>query len=196
MPEGKTPEGFTNEEIERRAAVFKRFRELLYEQYDKLQNYLLVLDNQKKSIENLNGAGISAQIELEEKLCSDIFSIQKCIGPMRALFNEVCANKSPPDARISQNSPNAPAWNIEENDHVSNHITEEAGQIKEIEELEAALDKLKARASEQTKENLALIEGRTNSLRDEIKALRNNPFLKKQNPVFSGERPSFIDIRG
>jgi len=98
MPE----RNLTNEETDGRVAILKRFRELLTEQRDKFRNYLSILDNQKKSIEKLNADELDAHIELEERLTYDILSIQKCIDPMRAMFNRAFRDKNPAAGDIEE----------------------------------------------------------------------------------------------
>jgi hypothetical protein len=86
----------SDEELERRVAIFGRFRELLVEQRDRFQNYLTVLDKQKTLIESGSADDLSVHIEMEEKIIADIFSIQKCIEPMRTVFEFEWAGNTAP----------------------------------------------------------------------------------------------------
>ncbi|MDR3301681.1 MAG: flagellar biosynthesis protein FlgN [Spirochaetaceae bacterium] len=95
----------SDEELEQRVAIIRRFRELLVEQRDRFQNYLTVLDKQKTLIESGSADDLSVHIEMEEKIIADIFSVQKCIEPMRAVFaNEWAENNAPTNVAELQNS--------------------------------------------------------------------------------------------
>ena len=74
------------EEVARRVAVLKRFRELLTEQRNRFRDYLEVLDKQKDVIEKGDTDALLSHVELEEKIVSDIFAIQKVIDPLEDLY--------------------------------------------------------------------------------------------------------------
>jgi hypothetical protein len=74
------------EELNRRVAVLKRFRELLLEQRSRFGLYLDVLDKQKDTIEQGNAEALVSHVELEEKILGDIFSIQKVIDPLEHMY--------------------------------------------------------------------------------------------------------------
>ena len=74
-------------EVQRRVAILKRFRELLTEQRNRFRNYLVVLDKQQLSIESANTEEILSHVDLEEKIVADIFSIQKVIDPLEAMYH-------------------------------------------------------------------------------------------------------------
>ena len=76
----------TEEEVAHRVAVLKRFRELLVEQRNRFQEYLVVLDKQKDVIETGDADALLSHVELEEKIVSDIFSIQKVLDPLEDLY--------------------------------------------------------------------------------------------------------------
>jgi hypothetical protein len=75
------------EEVVRRVAVLKRFRELLTQQRNRFQAYLEVLDKQKDVIEKGNAEALISHVELEEKIVADIFSIQKVIDPLEDMYH-------------------------------------------------------------------------------------------------------------
>ena len=70
-----------------RAAVFKRLRELLIQQHDRIRNYLNILDKQQDSIESANIEKLTVHVELEEQIVANIFSIQKVIDPLEEMYN-------------------------------------------------------------------------------------------------------------
>lgn len=76
----------TEEELAHRVGILKRFRELLLEQRNRFQEYLVVLDKQKDVIETGNTDALISHVELEEKIVSDIFAIQKVIDPLEDLY--------------------------------------------------------------------------------------------------------------
>jgi hypothetical protein len=74
------------DELVRRVAVLKRFRELLCRQRDRFQQYLEVLDKQKDSIEKGSTGDLISHVEMEERIVADIFSIQKVIDPWEDMY--------------------------------------------------------------------------------------------------------------
>jgi hypothetical protein len=76
----------STEELKERVAIVKRFRELLRSQRDRFQTYLETLDRQKAVIEKGSAEDILTHVEMEEKILSDIFSIQKTITPLEAMY--------------------------------------------------------------------------------------------------------------
>lgn len=84
------------EEFERRAAVLRRFRELLLQQRGKFERYLLVLDHEKKDIESGDVDRLVAHVELEEEIVSEIFTFQKVIDPLEDLYRAAYPTDSAP----------------------------------------------------------------------------------------------------
>ena len=76
----------TEEELAHRVAVLKRFRELLLVQRNRFLEYLVVLDKQRDVIEKGDTDALLSHVELEEKIVSDIFAIQKVIDPLEDLY--------------------------------------------------------------------------------------------------------------
>jgi hypothetical protein len=74
------------EEVAQRVAILKRFKELLTQQRNRFQEYLTVLDKQKDDIENGSAEDLLSHVELEEKIVGNIFSIQKVIDPLEAMY--------------------------------------------------------------------------------------------------------------
>ena len=79
----------STDELARRAAILRRFRELLLTQRDRFQNYLTALDKQQSIIKAGNAEELLAHVELEEQIVADIFSIQKVIDPLEAMYHSV-----------------------------------------------------------------------------------------------------------
>ncbi|MDR0708232.1 MAG: flagellar biosynthesis protein FlgN [Treponema sp.] len=74
------------EELKKRVAIVKRFRELLIAQRERFNVYLETLEKQKSIMENGGVEDILAYVEMEEKMVSDIFSIQKVIVPLETQY--------------------------------------------------------------------------------------------------------------
>ena len=76
-------------EIDERVAVLKRFKTLLVQQRDKFREYLLVLEKQQTSIEEENTDALIAHTELEQQVVSNIAGLQKVIVPMSEMYSAI-----------------------------------------------------------------------------------------------------------
>ena len=76
----------TQEEIDERIAILKRFRKLLEEQRNKFREYLDVLEKQQSAIEKGDTEAMLAHTELEQQIVANIGSLQKVITPMEKLY--------------------------------------------------------------------------------------------------------------
>ncbi|MCL2092922.1 MAG: flagellar biosynthesis protein FlgN [Treponema sp.] len=93
--QGSIPmEVITDEELQSRIAVVKRFKELLQAQRDRFETYLNALDQQMLVIQNGNTDDLLRHVELEEMIVSDIFSIQKVIDPLETMFHSARSSVS------------------------------------------------------------------------------------------------------
>jgi len=90
----KTP--LSEDELAQRVAILRRFRELLVKQRERFQHYLATLEKQQTVIESGSSGELADYIELEEQIIADIFSIQKVIDPLEAMYN-TSASSSPAD---------------------------------------------------------------------------------------------------
>jgi hypothetical protein len=88
------------EELNRRVAILRRFRELLQDQRDRFRAYLEVLDKQKDVIEQGDTEALISHVELEEKIVADIFSIQKVINPLEDMYRAVYSGISPEASEV------------------------------------------------------------------------------------------------
>ncbi|MCR5494488.1 MAG: flagellar biosynthesis protein FlgN [Treponema sp.] len=77
----------SEEELNQRLAVLRRFRQLLEEQRKKFQEYLLVLEKQQNSIEAEDSEAIICHAELEQQVVKGISNLQKVIVPMNEMYN-------------------------------------------------------------------------------------------------------------
>ena len=76
----------TQEELNERIALLRRFRSLLEEQRGKFREYLNVLEKQQDSITAENPEKLLAHTELEQQVVKNIANLQKVIVPMAKLY--------------------------------------------------------------------------------------------------------------
>ncbi|MCR4735950.1 MAG: flagellar export chaperone FlgN [Treponema sp.] len=76
----------TQEELNERVAILKRFRTLLEEQRGKFKEYLNVLEKQHDSITSENTEALLAHTELEQQVVKNLVNLQKVIVPMNKLY--------------------------------------------------------------------------------------------------------------
>ena len=93
----------TQEELNERVALLRRFRSLLEEQRGKFREYLTVLEKQQDSITSENPENLLAHTELEQQVVKSIANLQKVIVPMSKMYSAV-GNKTPAaeDAEITK----------------------------------------------------------------------------------------------
>jgi hypothetical protein len=158
----------SQEELDQRVAVLRRFRTLLAEQRDRFRTYLAELDKQKDLIESGSAEELIAHVELEEKIVADIFAIQKVIDPLDEMYHAI----SP--AALSR------------------------GAGSEVQGLKSALEGLKKEAVVRSSRNKDLLSHRMAEIREEMKALRANPYLSGgygKRSAFA-PAPALVDITG
>lgn len=81
----------SQEELNERVAILKRFRTLLEQQRGKFREYLTVLEKQQDSISSENTEALLAHTELEQQVVKNIINLQKVVVPMRQMYNSVSA---------------------------------------------------------------------------------------------------------
>ncbi|GHU80381.1 hypothetical protein FACS189468_0060 [Spirochaetia bacterium] len=164
------PEAIDPQEVKRRVAVLKRFRELLTQQRDRFRQYLEVLDKQKEVIEGGSAEDLISHVELEETIVADIFSIQKVIDPLEDMYRASFPPGPVPDGNLPEN--------------------------REVPSLKAVLEDLKTEAVARSERNKELLSKRMAEIRSEIKSLRGNPYIARPS-VYAGEgSASLVDIKG
>jgi hypothetical protein len=87
-------ENLSNEELEERVAILKRFRFLLEQQRNKFKEYLNVLEKQQNSIDAEDSEALIKHSELEQQIVKNISNLQKVIVPMNKMYTAI-NNKSP-----------------------------------------------------------------------------------------------------
>ena len=82
----------TNEELNERVALLKKFRALLEQQRNKFQEYLTVLEKQQDSISKEDPEALLAHTELEQQVVKNIANLQKVIVPMTRMYKATNQN--------------------------------------------------------------------------------------------------------
>jgi flagellar biosynthesis/type III secretory pathway chaperone len=77
----------TQEELNERVAILRRFRTLLEQQRGKFREYLTVLEKQQDSISSENTEALLAHTELEQQVVKNLMNLQKVIIPMKQLYH-------------------------------------------------------------------------------------------------------------
>ncbi|MBQ0161877.1 MAG: flagellar biosynthesis protein FlgN [Treponema sp.] len=81
-------EQISQEELNERIALLRKFKMVLMQQRAKFQQYLTVLEKQETSIETENSENLLAHTELEQQVVANIMELQKVIVPMTKLYKE------------------------------------------------------------------------------------------------------------
>ena len=76
----------TQQELDERVALLRKFRSLLEQQRNKFQEYLNVLEKQQDSITSQNTESLIAHTELEQQVVKNIANLQKVIIPMQKMY--------------------------------------------------------------------------------------------------------------
>ena len=76
----------SQEELNERVAILRRFRTLLEQQRGKFREYLTVLEKQQDSISNENTEALLAHTELEQQVVQNLVNLQRVIVPMKKMY--------------------------------------------------------------------------------------------------------------
>jgi hypothetical protein len=71
---------------EEKIAILKRLRDMLVRQRGRFQQYLDLLESQKSSIAKGDAESLLAQVEMEQTIIAEIFTLRKVIVPLEALY--------------------------------------------------------------------------------------------------------------
>lgn len=82
----------TQEELNERVAILRRFKSLLEEQRGKFREYLTVLEKQQDSITSENPESLLAHTELEQQVVKNIANLQKVIVPVSKMYKANAGN--------------------------------------------------------------------------------------------------------
>ncbi len=156
----------SQEELNERVEILRRFRTLLEQQRGKFQEYLNVLEKQQDSISSENPESLIAHTELEQQVVKNIANLQKVILPMSRMYKSV--------------------YNTAEN------MPEE--QTKSIEKLQSELNDLQSKVLKQNEINRDLLRIHIDNIRTQIQNFKN-PY-KNARSVYAQKQPvaSLVEI--
>ena len=156
----------SQEELNERVEILRRFRTLLEQQREKFQEYLNVLEKQQDSISSENPESLIAHTELEQQVVKNIANLQKVILPMSRMYKSV--------------------YNTAEN------MPEE--QTKSIEKLQSELNDLQTKVLKQNEINRDLLRIHIDNIRTQIQNFKN-PY-KNARSVYAQKQPvaSLVEI--
>ena len=139
----------SQEELNERVALLRRFRTLLEQQRAKFQEYLTVLEKQQDSISSENPESLIAHTELEQQVVKNIANLQKVIVPMSKMYKSVAAAQG-----------NTTADNDEK-------------EAQSIQQLQNELSDLQNRVLKQNEINRDLLRIHIENIRTQIQNFRN-----------------------
>jgi hypothetical protein len=80
--------------VEQNVAVLRRLRAMLARQREKFGAYLRLLECEADSIEKGDSERLLAQVEMEQSIIAEIFSLKKVIAPLEDLYKAAYPNGS------------------------------------------------------------------------------------------------------
>lgn len=92
----------SQEELNERVALLRKFRSLLEQQRSKFEEYLTVLEKQQDSISAEDPEALLAHTELEQQVVKNIANLQKVIVPMSKMYKAAGNNSATEDASINK----------------------------------------------------------------------------------------------
>ena len=160
------PHQLSEDEIATRAALLRRFKRLLEEKRKKFREYLSALEAQEKTIAAGDAEKIEQQSILGEAIISEIYTIQKVIDPIEAMYRDIFARE------------------------VAGASTDE----KIIPKLQADLQKLQGDIEKQNSKNRCLLKSAMGRLRGEIAQLKK-PYARKNVFAKESDNATVVDMR-
>lgn len=133
----------SQEELNERIQILKKFRQLLEQQRTKFQEYLKVLEAQESKINEENAEALLAHSELEAQIVKGIGSLQKVIVPMQDLVTRT----------------HAATYNL--------------ADAKPIEVIKAELAKLQGQVLKQNEKNRNLLKFHMAQVKEQIQEFKN-----------------------
>ena len=76
----------SEEELNERVALLKRFKELLEKHRQKFKDYLNVLEKQQTVIQNQDTEALLVHTEIEQQIVANIQNLQKVIEPIEQMY--------------------------------------------------------------------------------------------------------------
>lgn len=152
----------SQDELNERVAILKRFRTLLEQQRGKFQEYLTVLEKQQDSITTQDPEAIMAHTRLEEQVVNNIANLQKVIVPMTKMYNSVKAT--------------------------TNHqVVNEDKEADEIDKIQNELFDLQSKVLMQNQLNHELLQVNLNQIKTQMQNFKN-PY-RNASSVYAQKQP-------
>ena len=155
----------SEEEVHERAALLRRFKSLLEEKRKKFREYLNALEELEKTIAVRDTERIEQQSILGEAIVGEIYTIQKVIDPIEAMYRDMGSAKA-----------------------------SAADEERVIPELQADLSKLQCDIEKQNKRNRSLLKSAMGQLRGEIAQLKK-PYARKNVFATESDSATVVDMR-
>ena len=155
----------SEEEVHERAALLRRFKSLLEEKRKKFREYLNALEELEKTIAVRDTERIEQQSILGEAIVGEIYTIQKVIDPIEAMYRDMGSAKA-----------------------------SAADEERVIPELQADLSKLQCDIEKQNKRNRSLLKSAMGQLRGEIARLKK-PYARKNVFATESDSATVVDMR-
>ena len=162
------PNNISEEELEERVALLKRFKELLEKQRQKFRDYLNVLEKQAEVIKTEDTEALLIHTEIEQQIVANISNLQKVIQPIEEMYV---------NARLDSSDENY-------------------SEIIEIPTLKTDLAKLQKEVLEQNEANRNLLKTQMESLRQKIEGIKNPYRYNKSIYSKTENTASIISIEG
>ena len=162
------PNNISEEELEERVALLKRFKELLEKQRQKFRDYLNVLEKQAEVIKTEDTEALLIHTEIEQQIVANISNLQKVIQPIEEMYV---------NARLDSSDENY-------------------SEIIEIPTLKTDLAKLQKEVLEQNEVNRSLLKTQMESLRQKIEGIKNPYRYNKSIYSKTENTASIISIEG
>ena len=156
----------SEDELNERVALLKRFKELLEKQRQKFKDYLSVLENKETVIKNEDTVALLVHTEIEQQIVANIQSLQKVIDPIEQMYIA---------SGLDSESANLPS---------------------EIPTLKTDLVKLQQEVLNQNSKNRELLKSQMVQLREKIEGLKNPYRYSKSIYSKSESTASIINIEG
>jgi len=180
------------DEVARRVAILRRFRELLVEQRAKFERYLKVLDRERDDIESGDVDALAAHVELEEQVVSEIFTFQKVIDPLDGLYRAAFAAPTAPPTAAVPAAVQAAAPTGRGGAALGGAV---GGPDSDVAALKGSLDELRAEVLRRNQENRELLKKRMELVRKEIQGFRNP--LAARKSIYAGQSGgNLVNIEG
>ena len=144
----------SEDELNERVLVLRRFRSLLEMQRKKFYDYLEILEKQQDSINAENADIVASHAELETQVVEGICNLQKVIVPMAKLY-----------------------YGGTEGGVKSGSVAAEDERVREI---QSDLNRLQAQVLAQNQKNRALLKSYLVHLREQIDTFQN-PYAGRQS---------------